>query len=57
MVTTMVSLKTITMPWKNYLGEKITPAKFTDLNRTGFWIKIPGKVSVVSIMNMLVKSM
>ena len=25
------------------LGEKITPAKFTDLNRTGFWIKIPGK--------------
>ncbi|MFG6175074.1 polyglycerol-phosphate lipoteichoic acid synthase LtaS, partial [Staphylococcus aureus] len=24
------------------LGEKITPAKFTDLNRTGFWIKIPG---------------
>ncbi|MFI9579199.1 polyglycerol-phosphate lipoteichoic acid synthase LtaS [Staphylococcus capitis] len=25
------------------LGEKITPAKFTDLNRTGFWLKIPGK--------------
>lgn len=25
------------------LGEKITPAKFTDLNRTGFWIKVPGK--------------
>lgn len=25
------------------LGEKITPAKFNDLNRTGFWIKIPGK--------------
>lgn len=22
------------------LGEKITPAKFTDLNRTGFWIKV-----------------
>ncbi len=25
------------------LGEKITPAKFTDLNRTGFWLKVPGK--------------
>ncbi|HLR20165.1 MAG TPA: polyglycerol-phosphate lipoteichoic acid synthase LtaS [Staphylococcus sp.] len=25
------------------LGEEITPAKFTDLNRTGFWLKIPGK--------------
>ncbi|PTI19010.1 polyglycerol-phosphate lipoteichoic acid synthase LtaS [Staphylococcus warneri] len=25
------------------LGEKITPAKFTDLNRTGFWIKVTGK--------------
>ncbi|WP_049335043.1 polyglycerol-phosphate lipoteichoic acid synthase LtaS [Staphylococcus hominis] len=25
------------------LGEQITPAKFTDLNRTGFWLKIPGK--------------
>lgn len=25
------------------LDEKITPAKFTDLNRTGFWIKVPGK--------------
>ena len=25
------------------LGEKITPAKFTDLNRTGFWLKFPGK--------------
>lgn len=25
------------------LGEKITPAKFTDLNRTGFWLKIPDK--------------
>ena len=25
------------------LGEKITPAKFTDLNRTGFWLKIPRK--------------
>ncbi|PTI18653.1 glycerol phosphate lipoteichoic acid synthase [Staphylococcus warneri] len=25
------------------LGEKITPAKFTYLNRTGFWIKVPGK--------------
>lgn len=25
------------------LSEKITPAKFTDLNRTGFWIKVPGK--------------
>ena len=21
------------------LGEQITPAKFTDLNRTGFWLK------------------
>lgn len=38
------------------LGEKITPAKFTDLNRTGFWIKILVNL-VVSIMNMLVKSM
>ena len=25
------------------LGEQITPAKFTDLNRTGFWSKIAGK--------------
>lgn len=25
------------------LGEKITSAKFTDLNRTGFWLKVPGK--------------
>ncbi|MGC7763543.1 polyglycerol-phosphate lipoteichoic acid synthase LtaS [Staphylococcus epidermidis] len=25
------------------LGEKITPAKFTDLNRTGFWLKVSGK--------------
>ncbi|MCG1211948.1 polyglycerol-phosphate lipoteichoic acid synthase LtaS [Staphylococcus epidermidis] len=25
------------------LGEKITPAKFTELNRTGFWLKVPGK--------------
>ncbi|NAM68527.1 LTA synthase family protein [Staphylococcus epidermidis] len=25
------------------LGEKITPAEFTDLNRTGFWLKVPGK--------------
>lgn len=25
------------------LGEKITPAKFTDFNRTGFWLKVPGK--------------
>ena len=25
------------------LGEKITPAKCTDLNRTGFWLKVPGK--------------
>ncbi|MCG2382032.1 polyglycerol-phosphate lipoteichoic acid synthase LtaS [Staphylococcus epidermidis] len=25
------------------LGEKIKPAKFTDLNRTGFWLKVPGK--------------
>ncbi|MCG1236149.1 polyglycerol-phosphate lipoteichoic acid synthase LtaS [Staphylococcus epidermidis] len=25
------------------LGEKITPAKFTDLNRTGFWLKVPGE--------------
>lgn len=25
------------------LGEKIAPAKFTDLNRTGFWLKVPGK--------------
>lgn len=25
------------------LGEKVTPAKFTDLNRTGFWLKVPGK--------------
>ncbi|MEW4417280.1 polyglycerol-phosphate lipoteichoic acid synthase LtaS [Staphylococcus capitis] len=25
------------------LSEKITPAKFTDLNRTGFWLKIPDK--------------
>ena len=25
------------------LGEKITPAKFTDLNRTGFWLKVAGK--------------
>ncbi|MGX0577107.1 polyglycerol-phosphate lipoteichoic acid synthase LtaS [Staphylococcus epidermidis] len=25
------------------LGEKISPAKFTDLNRTGFWLKVPGK--------------
>ena len=25
------------------LGEKMTPAKFTDLNRTGFWLKVPGK--------------
>ncbi len=24
------------------LGEKITPAKFTDLNRTGFWNQTPG---------------
>lgn len=29
------------------LGEKITPAKFTDLNRTGFWLKIPGKEGTV----------
>ncbi|UDI78886.1 polyglycerol-phosphate lipoteichoic acid synthase LtaS [Staphylococcus taiwanensis] len=29
------------------LGEKITPAKFTDLNRTGFWLKIPGKKGTV----------
>ncbi|MCJ1656933.1 polyglycerol-phosphate lipoteichoic acid synthase LtaS [Staphylococcus sp. NRL 16/872] len=29
------------------LGEKITPAKFTDLNRTGFWLKIPGKSGAV----------
>ena len=25
------------------LGEEITPAKFMDLNRTGFWLKVPGK--------------
>ena len=25
------------------LGEDITPAKFMDLNRTGLWMKIPGK--------------
>ena len=25
------------------LDEDITPAKFTDLNRTGLWMKIPGK--------------
>ncbi|MCG3401825.1 polyglycerol-phosphate lipoteichoic acid synthase LtaS [Staphylococcus massiliensis] len=24
------------------LGEEITPAKFSDLNRTGFWLKVPG---------------
>lgn len=30
------------------LGEKITPAKFTDLNRTGFWLKVPGKSGGVS---------
>ena len=29
------------------LGEQITPAKFTDLNRTGFWLKIPGKNGTV----------
>ncbi|WP_145414906.1 polyglycerol-phosphate lipoteichoic acid synthase LtaS [Staphylococcus haemolyticus] len=29
------------------LGEKITPAKFMDLNRTGFWLKIPGKEGTV----------
>lgn len=29
------------------LGEEITPAKFTDLNRTGFWLKIPGKEGAV----------
>ena len=29
------------------LGERITPAKFTDLNRTGFWLKIPGKNGTV----------
>ena len=29
------------------LGEEITPAKFTDLNRTGFWLKIPGKEGTV----------
>ncbi|OHS19422.1 polyglycerol-phosphate lipoteichoic acid synthase LtaS [Staphylococcus sp. HMSC55D02] len=29
------------------LGEQITPAKFTDLNRTGFWLKIPGKEGTV----------
>ncbi|MGW9857532.1 lipoteichoic acid synthase [Staphylococcus hominis] len=29
------------------LGEQITPAKFTDLNRTGFWLKIPGKKGTV----------
>ena len=30
------------------LGEKITPAKFTDLNRTGFWLKVPGKSGCVN---------
>lgn len=25
------------------LGEEITPAKFMDLNRTGLWMKVPGK--------------
>ncbi|RIL71152.1 LTA synthase family protein [Staphylococcus devriesei] len=30
------------------LGEKITPAKFMDLNRTGFWLKIPGKEGTVN---------
>ena len=25
------------------LGEQITPAKFTDLNRTGFWLKYQAK--------------
>ncbi|WP_440857940.1 polyglycerol-phosphate lipoteichoic acid synthase LtaS [Staphylococcus shinii] len=29
------------------LGEEITPAKFNDLNRTGFWLKIPGKEGTV----------
>ena len=29
------------------LGEQITPAKFMDLNRTGFWLKIPGKKGAV----------
>ncbi|PTK54900.1 polyglycerol-phosphate lipoteichoic acid synthase LtaS [Staphylococcus haemolyticus] len=29
------------------LDEKITPAKFMDLNRTGFWLKIPGKEGTV----------
>ncbi|MCE4962815.1 polyglycerol-phosphate lipoteichoic acid synthase LtaS [Staphylococcus haemolyticus] len=29
------------------LGEKITPSKFMDLNRTGFWLKIPGKEGTV----------
>ena len=29
------------------LGEDITPAKFTDLNRTGLWLKIPGKEGTV----------
>ncbi|MCE5096686.1 polyglycerol-phosphate lipoteichoic acid synthase LtaS [Staphylococcus devriesei] len=29
------------------LGEKITPAKFMDLNRTGFWLKIPGKEGTI----------
>ena len=25
------------------LLERRLPAKFTDLNRTGFWLKVPGK--------------
>ncbi|MBF7023576.1 polyglycerol-phosphate lipoteichoic acid synthase LtaS [Staphylococcus kloosii] len=29
------------------LGEKIDSAKFTDLNRTGFWLKIPGKKGTI----------
>ena len=28
------------------LGEQITPAKFTDLNRTGFWLKFLVKMGL-----------
>ena len=54
MVTTTASLKIITTQWKKLLGEKITPAKFTDLNRTG--LLAPGKPGGVN-KDMLVKWM